>query len=247
MRALTLSCAMTGALLLAVPVAEAAAVFGPAPAPVPVLTAFGPPGLCRPIDIGSAASLPWLATDPAWGRNPDYDLQGLVADTQDILAGTDTVLVHMETLRRAAVYLTQTPDDAKSQPPSLEVLVAALKRDLAKVKARKHTEAELGLATFDLGYALAILDQAGSGSTAGSGGDLLEQACALRPDDPAVCLGQAIGDFDSWWGSTREGALDRVFDLVKDAEDPVARAAVSTMGPLYGVSDYAGLQAEVRS
>ena len=241
MRCVALTLALSGALLIAPAVAAGPVVTPPSP------SSFGPPGLCHPIDIGDAGSLPWDATDPAWGRQPGYDLDGLVADTQRILAGTDVALVHMETLRRAAVYLTQTPEKARQQPPSVETLVAALKAEWSAVKARKHTDAELGLATFDFGYLLAILDQTGSGSRAGDGGDQLAAACTLLPADAAVHLGAAIGDFGSWWGSDREAALDTVFALVKDADDPVARAAVSTLGPLYGVSDYAGLQAEVRS
>ena len=91
-------------------------------------TAFaGPPLICHQIDIGSAKSLPWISHDWNLNGTESYDRKHLAADTLAILASDQTVLVHMETLRRATLYargdavlakqlLTMIVSDAKQGP-----------------------------------------------------------------------------------------------------------------------------------
>src|SRR5678816_4148994 len=61
----------------------------------------GPPLLCFPYEIGSATSLPW-GKDP-FEVKKGYDKSKVVGDTLEILKTEKSVLVRMETLRRAAV------------------------------------------------------------------------------------------------------------------------------------------------
>src|SRR5215471_10776653 len=63
----------------------------------------GPPLLCFPYEIGSAKSLPW-GKDKFEGAK-GYDKSRVVEDTLEILKTERNVLVRMETLRRAAVYI----------------------------------------------------------------------------------------------------------------------------------------------
>ena len=64
----------------------------------------GPPLICHPFEIGTAASLPFGA-----GRNwnsplSTYDVNRLTADTLRLLNPETPMLVRMETLRRATIY-----------------------------------------------------------------------------------------------------------------------------------------------
>ena len=72
----------------------------------------GPPLLCHPYDIGSAASLPWNGGSSWQGALPDYPLTRLVSDTMSMLSPSTPVLVRMETLRRAAIYAARDPQVA---------------------------------------------------------------------------------------------------------------------------------------
>jgi hypothetical protein len=109
----------------------------------------GPPLLCHTFDIGDAKSLPWTGHSWNISATDSYDTRNLAADTLSILDGDPTVLVHMETLRRAALYAQKDP--------------VATKRLLLKLIARSdaasiYTPAG-ALATFDTGYLAATLDQ----------------------------------------------------------------------------------------
>jgi hypothetical protein len=64
----------------------------------------GPPLVCFPFEIGNARTLPmggngWHSVDPA------YDVTRLVDDTLTLLQPETPVLVRMETLRRATIYV----------------------------------------------------------------------------------------------------------------------------------------------
>src|SRR5687768_4015206 len=69
----------------------------------------GPPLLCHPFDIGSAASLPWSGASSWFDGKADYRLSNLVADTEALLGPSTTVIVRMEMLRRAAIYASRDP------------------------------------------------------------------------------------------------------------------------------------------
>jgi len=96
---------------------------------VPPAMPVGPPTLCHPLDIGDARSLPW--DGGAFGAKPDYDITKLPQDTYDILYRSDDALVHVETLRRAAIYLTGI-GNSRAAPPAetREELVAELMQEL---------------------------------------------------------------------------------------------------------------------
>lgn len=106
----------------------------------------GPPLICHPYDIGSAQSLPWGPTANTGWDNPDpnYDTRKLSADTLALLSPHTPVLIHKETIRRAAIY------GAKDQD-TLTALVANLRQ-----RANDESNA---LAVFDYGYMLATMKQ----------------------------------------------------------------------------------------
>lgn len=106
----------------------------------------GPPLICRPYNIGSAPSLPWGSNADAGWDNPDpgYDTHKLSADTLALLSPRTPVLVHKETIRRAAIY------GAKDQA-ALTALVASLRQ--------RATDQSNALAVFDYGYMLATMKQ----------------------------------------------------------------------------------------
>jgi hypothetical protein len=112
-------------------------------------TLAGPPLLCHSFDIGDAKSLPW--TSHGWNlpANDSYDIKNLSTDTLSILNADSTVLVHMETLRRAALYAQKDSVSAK------QLLLKLIARSDA---SSKDTPAG-ALALFDEGYFAATLNQ----------------------------------------------------------------------------------------
>lgn len=158
----------------------------------------GPPLLCHPFEIGSAASLPWRGTAGWFDGQPDYDLRHLVEDTASLLTPSTPVIVRMETLRRAAIYAGHDPEVGR-------LLLAAFK-DRVRTEHGK-TEA---LALFDAGYLTETLRELGRMSTRGSqelgmnagamvaltgdvdGYRLVQRSLALRPGDPSIELASAL-------------------------------------------------------
>src|ERR1700693_6277378 len=100
----------------------------------------GPPLVCHPIEIGKANSLPWVDLNYQKG-NGGYDLKNLTRDTLAILDSNATVLVHMETLRRATLYARQDPQAAKELLTRLHARAAS--SDASNIGA---------LDWFDVGY-----------------------------------------------------------------------------------------------
>src|SRR6266581_334936 len=100
----------------------------------------GPPLICHPFDIGQAKSLPWID----WNQQGSggYDLSHLTGDTLAILASNRSVLVQMETLRRAGIYARKDPQVARE-------LLTRLHARAASTDAAGHSDA---LAWFDVGY-----------------------------------------------------------------------------------------------
>ncbi|MEM7228133.1 MAG: hypothetical protein AAF432_04880 [Planctomycetota bacterium] len=90
----------------------------------------GPPAVCHPIDIGDATSLP-MGQGPV---QPDkaYDRDRLIADTLTILDESDDPLVHIETLRRATVYVRKDRRQAKRL---LEAVLARTRPEGASANA----------------------------------------------------------------------------------------------------------------
>lgn len=100
----------------------------------------GPPLICHRIQIGQASSLPLLD----WNQKDTggYDLKNLTRDTLALLDSNTSVLVRMETLRRATIYARHDPQVAKE----------LLTRLRARAEDSNSTGHPGALAWFDVGY-----------------------------------------------------------------------------------------------
>jgi len=110
----------------------------------------GPPLVCHRFEIGSARSLPW-GGDPAVWDQPlvNYNVANLAGETLALLSPDTPVIVHMETIRRAAIYARRSPEAAKEL--------------ILKMSARAHDAEAHGqpnaLAIFDYGYLIEVTKQ----------------------------------------------------------------------------------------
>jgi len=242
----TFAVALSALALAATPVTAAAAA---APAvlatSVAPATLWGPPAICHRIEIGDARSLPW--GDGAFELDRGYDRAQLVPDTVALLDGSDDLLVHMETLRRATILITglATPHDPgpKQLRAEASALVDALKARLGDLRVTaEHTHAgrdRVARALFDVGYLSAALSQARSGLGGADGPAQLVEAATELSGDAAAQLGVVLAtcghgtpDAHTWQH------LDKLFDLVEDRGDPwsvrVAENATFIVGPFLG-------------
>jgi len=224
---------------------------------------LGPPTVCHSIDIGTAQSLPWGSA--SFAASPDYDVARTVDDTLAILRDSKDTLVHMETLRRAVIYLTPLSDAGKAKPEAwrdAEVarLLAALQADVSKctpsagATGAKATAADpaLGLRTFDVGYLQAVLWQSERHGSEAARAELaaemkgwLDKAAALRPDDGALHLGVALATYDGQDSPGCYAHLDKAVVLATDPDGLLRRNLMSTMGQFLGASSYDDLVAKV--
>ena len=147
--------------------------------------AAGPPLICHPVEIGSAPTLPWGRD----GASRDYSRESLAADTLRILGSEQSALVHMETLRRATLYIENDRERA------LELLSRLMARALDG-EANGKPDA---LAWFDAGYLVQCFEQNGlkldasCGTARGVAGyGWVRRALTLRPDDAELELGAAL-------------------------------------------------------
>jgi hypothetical protein len=143
----------------------------------------GPPLICHPVAIGQATSLPWVDLNYRKGSG-SYDLKNLTRDTLAILDSNASVLVRMETLRRATIYARQDPEVAKE-------LLTRLHERTANSDAGGG-----GLAWFDIGYLAETYQQwMGDGPNPARGLDgyaLVEKAISLRGSDPEMEFAAAL-------------------------------------------------------
>ncbi len=102
----------------------------------------GPPLICHTIEIGQAKSLPWISHGWNLSGSENYDTKNLVRDTLEILGPDTSVLVRMETLRRATLY-------ARKDPLAAKELLARLHARATSAESSGHPDA---LAWFDVGY-----------------------------------------------------------------------------------------------
>lgn len=102
----------------------------------------GPPLICHTIEIGQAKSLPWINHGWNLTGGENYDLKNLVPDTLAILDSGAPVIVRMETLRRATLYVRQDPKIAK------ELLTKLVARAMTGENAGRPDAS----AFFDAGY-----------------------------------------------------------------------------------------------
>jgi hypothetical protein len=149
------------------------------------LAQAGPPLICHPIEIGQAKTLPWVDLNYQKGTG-GYDLQNLTRDTLAILDSNPSVLVRMETLRRAAIYARQDPQVAKELLTRLHARVA--NSDAGNPGA---------LAWFDLGYLAETYQQwMGKGepnpATGLDGYGFVKKAISLRGSDPEMEFAAAL-------------------------------------------------------
>ena len=149
----------------------------------------GPPLICHPYNIGDAKSLPWEAASRGWdATDPAYNIQNLAKDTLAILDQSPTVLVRMETLRRAVLY------GAKDH--------AAARALLAQLKERESTKPSAN-SYFDYGYFLSSLNQIQwlykEDLSAGVDGyQFVENALALEAGSAASHKASAFSDKVGW-------------------------------------------------
>ncbi|MFZ0038042.1 MAG: hypothetical protein WAK91_11510 [Candidatus Acidiferrales bacterium] len=151
-----------------------------------VPTQAGPPLICHTIDIGNAKSLPWISHDWSLTGTENYDTSKLAPDTLAILNGDATVLVQMETLRRATLYARTNP--------------LAAKELLAKLVARANDADSAGhgggLARFDAGYLAEAYGQwLGKDRNPAAGLDgyaWVKQALSVRGNDPQMEFAAAL-------------------------------------------------------
>jgi hypothetical protein len=146
----------------------------------------GPPLICHTIDIGNAKSLPWISHDWSLTGTENYDTSKLASDTMAILNGDATVLVHVETLRRATLFARTNSRAAK------ELLVKLVAR-ANDADSAGHAD---GLARFDAGYlAEAYAQWFGKEQNPAAGLDgyaWVKQALSLRGNDPQMEFAAAL-------------------------------------------------------
>jgi hypothetical protein len=145
----------------------------------------GPPLICHPIEIGQAKTLPWVDLNYQKGTG-SYDLQNLTRDTLAILDSSPSVLVRMETLRRATIYARHDPQVAKELLTRLHARAA--NSDAGNPGA---------LAWFDVGYLAETYKQWMGKSEPNPAGGLdgygaVKKAISLRGSDPEMEFAAAL-------------------------------------------------------
>jgi hypothetical protein len=169
---------MRNTLLLALGFAAAGSMF---------IAQAGPPLICHPYNIGDAKSLIWRSGSNWDSSDPSYSTKNLASDTLAILDQTTSVLVRMETMRRAVIYGTRDHDAART-------LLAKLKdREAAADKSSTPP----AFAYFDYGYFLTSLKQIEwmykedlSGGI--DGYEFVKKALAIDPDSAEMHFAAAI-------------------------------------------------------
>jgi len=152
----------------------------------------GPPLVCHPLSIGGAKSLPWANNQAKDWNAPmgGYDTKNLANDTISLLDSTESTIVRMETLRRAAIYGTR---DAAA---ALDLVQRVRDRALGKSRAKPDA-----LALFDYGYLSETMKQAWwtkeprntAGPTEGVNGySYIRQALELRGSDAEMEFAAAL-------------------------------------------------------
>lgn len=146
----------------------------------------GPPLICHSFEIGGANSLPWISHDWNLSGGENYDTTKLAADTLAILDSNPTVLVHMETLRRATLYAREDPLAAKQ----------LITRLVIRSEAAQSSVQSKSLALFDAGYLAETYKQWLGDQTNPArsldGYALVQKAIELRGNDPQMEFAAAL-------------------------------------------------------
>ena len=146
----------------------------------------GPPLVCHSFDIGSAKSLPWVSHNWNLSGTETYDTSRLASDTLAILAANHSVIVHMETLRRATLYARKDPAAAKELLTKITMGTKSANSDETRA-----------LTYFDTGYLAEVYKQwLGDGlqnpATGLDGHALIREAIQLRGSDPQMEFAAAL-------------------------------------------------------
>jgi hypothetical protein len=145
----------------------------------------GPPLICHTFDIGSAKSLPWISHDWKLTGSENYDTSKLASDTFAILAANPSILVHMETLRRATLY-------AQNNPAAAKELLTRLTAGTKSVTS----DGPPALYYFDVGYLAETykrwLRASHNPAQRIEGYALVKQAIQLRGNDPEMEFAAAL-------------------------------------------------------
>ena len=147
----------------------------------------GPPLICHPIAIGQAHSLLWTSQRWNLSGTENYDVKNLVPDALAILNPNTPVLVRMETLRRATLYVQNNPQTARE-------LLARLHARTTSAQNAGHPDA---LALFDEGYLAETykqwLGKDSSNPAIGIDGyACVKRAIELRGQDPQMEFAAAL-------------------------------------------------------
>ncbi|MCH8823994.1 MAG: hypothetical protein IH984_10840 [Planctomycetes bacterium] len=150
-------------------------------------TYAGPPAICHPVDIGNAKSIPW--GDSAFDKKRGYSKSEVIDDTVNILNNSHSALVHMETLRRATLYLDRNTKQATT-------LLAKLMAKTLDSETKQNANA---LAWFDAGYLAQCYDQLGIDTDVICGKDQgvigyawIKKAIAINENDAQLQFGAAM-------------------------------------------------------
>lgn len=152
-----------------------------------ISAAAGPPLICHGFDIGSAKSLPWVSHGWNLDGSEKYDTSRLAADTRAILASDSSVIVHMETLRRATLYARK---DTRAAKQLFDALVVSTKSSPTDTKSA-------ALAYFDAGYLAEaykqwIPEKENNPAAGIDGYSLIKQAIRLCGSDPQMEFAAAL-------------------------------------------------------
>ena len=158
----------------------------------------GPPSICHPLDIGTAKSLPF--TNDAFIPG-DLQNSEVIPATLSILDESSSAVVHMETLRRAFIYV----GFGKRRSPHFQELIVKLKeRALLALVSPGTSPDRQALALFDVGFILQVQAEEGHGG----GKDRYKapqlyfaKATQLAPDNGEIALGAAISNLMPHEGS----------------------------------------------
>ena len=191
----------------------------------PAATFAGPPLICHPFEIDGAKSLPWISHDWKLTGAENYDTKSLTADTLAILSSNQSVLVHMETLRRATLY-------AKNDPIVAKQLLTMIVSGSKSPKSDKQAEA---MHLFDAGYLAETYKQwLGEGQNPAHGLDgyaLVKEAIRLRGgSDPQMEFAAALIGLSGPATDQKEFALKAIAGA---KQDPLLARNLSThfIGP----------------
>jgi hypothetical protein len=215
----------------------------------------GAPLICFPIDAASASSLPWNEHGAAVAPLASSKLP---AELRKAVGASDDALLHMEALRRAALFAEQS--EAKQDPwdalvGSLEkaALAAAARPDGATEPERRAAIAARSFAWFDLGYALSIGRRLGREHD-GDAAAFLRKAIELRPDDRSLRFGAALAFFDAAFDEDPrqpdpllQESYANLARALDGADERLRRIALTTFGRFLGCESDAALLEKVRS